>query len=142
MADKCIIIHYIHYELVVDSNTKEGEKPYKRMEKIKEDKTVDNFLKDFVGEFPKYARHKLENWFLSTVKAAATSPKSQSGNTVVSISDFAQKLKLSSKKETSEEYFLQKQIAIFGTVSTINVAGPDNNSQHHSLSQITSSENK
>ena len=61
---------------------------------------------------------------------------------MVAISDFAQNLKLSSKKETSEEYFHQKQIAIFGTVSTINVAGPEFKSQHHSLSQITSSENK
>ena len=29
-----LIAKYIHYDLVVDSNTKEGKKPYKRMEKI------------------------------------------------------------------------------------------------------------
>ena len=58
------------------------------------------------------------------------------------MSDFAQNLKLSSKKETSEEYFHQKQISMFGIVSTVDLPCQGGNSQQHSLSQITTSDNK
>ena len=140
--DKTSSIPYVHYELVEDSNIKEGKKAYKRTEKITEDKNANDFLKEFSSGFSQFAKHKLEYWFLSTVKTASSSSKSQHKNTMFAISDFAQNIKLSSKKETSEEYFHQKQIAVFGTVSTINVPGPENTGQQHSLSQITSSDNK
>ena len=140
--DKIKTLESIHYGLVIDSHTKEGKKPYKRMEKIKEEKNVNDFLKDFTSNFLKYGKHKVENWFISTLKTASTSPKSQCQNTLFSVSDFAQNLKLSSKKETSEEYFHQKQISMFGTVSTVNVPCPGGSSQQHSLSQITTSDNK
>ena len=112
------------------------------MEKIKEEKNVNDFLKDLTSNFLKYGKHKEENWIISTLKTASTSRKSQCQNTLFSVSDFAQNLKLSSKKETSEEYFHQKQMSMFGTVSTVNVPCPGGSSQQHSLSQITTSDNK
>ena len=59
------------------------------MEKIQEEKSVEDFIRDFKVDFPKYGKHKLENWFISTVKTVSTSKESQSPGTMVAISDFA-----------------------------------------------------
>ena len=118
-------LEYLSYELVIDKNIKEGKKPYKKMEKISKNIKVIDFVKEFSKNFLSYAKHKVECWFINTVKNTSTTAVSQRHDTMVSVSDFAQNLKLSSKKETSEEYFHKTQIAIFGTVSTINVPVSD-----------------
>ena len=92
--------------------------------------------------FKSYAKHKLEAWHLRNVKNVASQPASQQPGTLVSVSDFAQNLKLSRKQETSEEYFHKTQIAIYGTVSNVKNSDTNTTDIQHSLSQITSSDVK
>ena len=83
-------LEYLAYELVIDKNIKEGKKPYKKMEKIYKVMNVKDFIEEFNTTFPKYAKHKLESWFINTVKNSSKTSDGQCCNTMVSISDFAQ----------------------------------------------------
>ena len=129
-------LEYLSYGLVVDKFIKEGKKAYKKMQQIKEEMSIESFLERFTNDFDNFSKHKVEAWFLNTLKNFASNPKNQAPNSILSVSDFAQNLKLSRKHETSEEYFHKTQIALFGTVSSVS------GETQHSLSQITSSDCK
>ena len=53
-------IQYISYELVQDTAVKEGKKPYKKMECIREDISIEHFITKFKENFQSFAKHKLE----------------------------------------------------------------------------------
>ena len=142
MQDNTKSLDYLKYELKVAKNIKEGKKAYKKMEKVYESKSVNEYIHEFISTFPNYAKHKVESWYIATVRKAGMSSGSQPNDTLFSVSDFAQNLKLSSKHETSEEYFHKTEISIFGTVSTVNVPESPTSSKQHSFSQITASDNK
>ena len=129
-------LEYVSYGLVEDKMIKEGKKPYKKMEKIREDKSFQEFIIQFTKDFEIYAKHKLKAWFLNNLKSFASHPEHQKAHNLICVSDFAQNLKLSKKQEISEEYFHKTQIAIFGSVSTIGGL------TQHTMSQITSSDMK
>ena len=106
-------LEYISYGLREDTTVKEGKATYKKMEKIKEGLSFTEFIERFHKDFKSYSKHKIESWILTTIKNTSTTPKSQNPSTLFCISDFAQNIKLSTKKETSEEYFHKRQIALF-----------------------------
>ena len=112
------------------------------MVKVITELPVAEFIRQFVSNFPSYSQHKIESWYINTVKNAGTSSTGQLPNTLICVSDFAQNVKLLSKHETSEEYFHKTQISIHATVSTVNVPKSLDSNQQHSFSQITASNNK
>ena len=130
------------YGLITESTVKEGKSAYKKMEQITQDKTFEDFLNKYKSNFPIYGKHKTEYWLLNTLKNTCSDESHQPSELLYMVSDFAQNLKLDKKKEISEEYFHKKQIAIFATVSTINRKISENEKRQHTVSQITSSENK
>ena len=112
------------------------------MECIREDISIEVFITKFKEKFQSFAKHKLEAWYLNTVKNYACNVDTQHPQTLFSVSDFAQNLKLSKKQEISEEYFHKKQISIFATVSCVKTFEDENKSLQHSVSQIASSDVK
>ena len=112
------------------------------MEKIKEGLSFTEFIERFHKDFKSYSKHKIESWILTTRKNTSTTPKSQNPSTLFCISDFAQNIKLSTKLETSGEYFHKRQIALYGTVSTVNAKVSEDNTVQHTLSQLTTSDCK
>ena len=131
-----INLEYLTYSLVIDKNTKEGKKPFKRMDQVKEEMTFECFVEKFKRNFKDFSIHKVEAWYLSTVKNYSCSPDNQVQGLLHSTSDFAQNLKLSRKHETSEEYFHKHQIALFASVNVVK------GHNQLSISQFTSSDNK
>ena len=138
---------FVTYELVVDTHIKEGKSEYKKTEKVETEKSLEEFIAAFTGDFITYAQHTLEAWYLTTVKNAAFSSNYQPSFALHCVSDFAQNLLVEKKQEVSEEYFHKKQIALFGTVSSItkeirSEEGTPTTKVKHTLSQMTSSNNK
>ena len=125
-----VTLEYITYGLVLDKHTKEGKKLYKRMDQQREDMTLEKFLQKFRKDF---AVHRVEHWYLNTLKNYSSNKEIQQRESLISTSDFAQNLKLSKKHETSEEYFHKVEIAVFGSVSSCKT------DSQHSFSQITTS---
>ena len=119
--------------------SRRGKSHTRALKIIREDMSVAKFIDKFCCEFSDYSEHKIEAWYLNTVKNASFTPTSQPPNTMTMISDFAQNLQLSSKKETSEEYFHKPQVALFGTVSTINVPVSEGSIKQRTISQVLSS---
>ena len=135
-------MQYISYELVQDTAVKEGENhigKWNASERILAQKTS---LQNSKKTFKSFANHKLEAWYLNTVKNYACNVDTQHPQTLFSVSNFAQNLKLSKKQEISEEYFHKKQISIFATVSCVKTFEDENMSLQHSVLQITSSDVK
>ena len=58
------------------------------------------------------------------------------------ISDFDDYLQVEKKVEMAEEHFHKGQIALFATVVSVSTPIEDNNNVKHSLTQVTSSDNK
>ena len=109
-------LNYVSYGLVTDKTIKEGKAAYKKMEEIREEKTFDEFLDSFVSSFPSFSKHKLEAWLLNTLKNTCLDEKYQPCNTLFSISDFAQNLKLDKKKKPQKNIFIKlkfQYIALF-----------------------------
>lgn len=144
-----LYLSYVTYELVVDKHIKEGKSDYKKTEKIETEMSLQDFLSAFIKDFPKFSQHTLEAWYLNAVKNAAFSKAYQPSFVLHCVSDFAQNIQIEKKDEVSEEYFHKKQIALFGTMTSITKTArvPDGEGSHnekfkHKLSQITSSNNK
>ena len=140
--DTNVKLPYSSYGLVVDKAVKVGKTPFTKMEeKIKEKPFLD-FLEAYKENFEAYGKHKTEAWLLNTSKNVCSDKRNQPGNMMYMVSDFAQNLKLDKKNETSEEYFHKKQIAIFASVSTVNIKESEHEGEQHTISQITSSDCK
>ena len=114
-----VLLEYVSYGRAEDKLIKEGKKIYKKMDKIKEDMTFDNFLQQFISDFSSYSGHKIVAWLLNNLMNFGPSHYNQNSKNMVCVSDFAQNVKLSKKHEVSEEYSHKTQIAVFGTVSTV-----------------------
>ena len=130
------------YELVEAKDLKEGKKAYKKTDKVLTDMQMDAFIEQFISDFDDYAKHTVEYWFLNAVKIEAFDPKSQPSHAIVGVSDFAQNLQVEKKVEMAEEHFHKGQIALFATVVSVSTPIEDNNNVKHSLTQVTSSNNK
>ena len=114
---------------------------------VETEMSLTNFITTFVDNFGNFSQHTLEAWYLNSVKRAAFSTKYQPSSVLNCVSDFAQNLKVDKKEEVSEEYFHKTQIALFGTVTSITkqIRSEDGTitlKEKHTLSQITSSDNK
>ena len=141
-ADIELEIPYMKYELVEAKDLKEGKKAYKKTDKVLTDMQMDAFIEQFISDFDDYAKHTVEYWFLNAVKIEAFDPKSQPSHAIVGVSDFAQNLQVEKKVEMAEEHFHKGQIALFATVVSVSTPIEDNNNVKHSLTQVTSSNNK
>ena len=135
-------IPYMKYELVEAKDIKDGKKAYKKTDKVLTDMQMDAFSELFVSDFDDYAKHTVEYWFLNAVKIEAFDPTNQPSHALVGVSDFAQNVQVEKKVEMAEEHFHKAQIAIFGTVVSVSTPVEDDDNVKHSLTQVTSSDNK
>ena len=135
-------IPYVTYELVEAKDIKEGKQAYKRTEKVLTDMLIEDFVDKFVTDFDEYAKHVVESWFLNTVKNVAFSSHNQPSHALIGVSDFAQNIQVEKKFEMSEEHFHKAQISMFATVAS--VSSPDEGGEciKHSITQVTTSDNK
>ena len=88
------------------------------MDQIKEEMSCTAYIERFTKDFEKFAAHKVEHWYLNTLKNYCSDKETQMPGSLVSISDFAQNIKISKKNYISEEYFHKAQIAMYGSVSS------------------------
>ena len=98
-----VCLSFVTYELVVDTHIKEGKSEYKKTEKVETEKSLEEFIAAFTGDFTAYAQHTLEAWYLTTVKNAAFCSNYQPSFALHCVSDFAQNLLVKKKQEVSEE---------------------------------------
>ena len=135
-------IAYVTYELVEAKDIKEGKKSYKKTEKQLTDMPIEDFIQKFVSNFDDYAQHVVESWFLNVVKNAAFAPANQPSHALVGVSDFAQNIQVEKKVEMSEEHFHKTQIAMFATVASVSTPVEGGDNVKHSITQVTTSNNK
>ena len=95
---------YAVYELVTESNVKEGKSVYKKMDKTLKDMSVKEFVSQFITEFPKYSQHEVEAWYLNAVRNAAFSMGYMPDHAVSQVIDFAQNLVLEKRHAISEKF--------------------------------------
>ena len=141
-SDNDLEIPYVTFELVEAKDVKEGKQGYKRTEKVLQDMPMGDFVKKFVSDFDDFAKHVVESWFLNTVKNVAFSPSNQPSHAIVAVSDFAQNLQVEKKIEMSEEHFHKAQIAMFATVVSVSTLDESGGQMRHSVTQVTTSDNK
>ena len=85
-------------------------KPYKRMEKIVTDYSLEQFTKLFKDEFIKYGEHTLSHWFLRATKLEGFAPSELRSATISITSDFGEAIQIIGKHETSDQFYHRPEV--------------------------------
>ena len=95
---------------MVDRETFGKGKPYKRMEKIVTDYSLEQFTKLFKDEFIKYGVHTLSHWFLRATKLEGFAPSELRSATISLTLDFGEAIQIIGKHETSDQFYHRPEV--------------------------------
>ena len=114
-------------------------KSYTRVEPVKKELQLQEFIEKFKQQFKEYSRHIVISWFLSNTKTEIQKPSRLRETILFVTSDFAENVVVIRKYELAEQYFHRIEILLFGAVvSYVIPRGENQKSKIHHRSYMVS----
>ena len=125
----------------MDVEGKGNGKSFTRVDPIKEELPLQEFIEKFSKQFKEYSRHIVVSWFLTNTKNQIQKLSSARENILFVTSDFAENVTVIRKYELADQYFHRIEILLFGAVvSYITPGNEEQDPQLHQRSYMVSSD--